>query len=417
MAYSELIKSFDKIRNYLREFYIYGFKSRTEYTNKSARSYDDQRRRLESWFENNISSRHSVEGKHLFISIDSRLSEHNPLFKAWKTKSFTDGDISLHFILFDILQNPVSFNINDLMNIISQEYLSYFENAREYDESTIRKKLKEYISLGLIRAEKQGKQIFYSLAKNINYHCNEALDFYCETAPCGVIGSYILDKNSPHKNCFSFKHHYIHQTTDSEILLKILLSIKNHSEVKIKSTSRKGSINYYTALVPLKVFISVQSGRQYIMTYQRKSQRFRAFRLDYISEVTEQKPAEDFLALREMLQKIQPHIWGVSTQGSDSRMETVEFIIHFNDNEEYILNRLQREKRCGKVELLDKNTAKFSAEIFDSSELVPWIRTFICRIQSVQFSNISLQKRFLQDIKEMYELYDLNNGENENVIQ
>ena len=43
MAYSELIKSFNRIRGYMREFYIYGFKSRDGYDLKSARSYDDER--------------------------------------------------------------------------------------------------------------------------------------------------------------------------------------------------------------------------------------------------------------------------------------------------------------------------------------------------------------------------------------
>ena len=48
-SYSELIKNFEKIRAYMREFYIYGFKSREEYEKKSSRSYDDERRRIESW--------------------------------------------------------------------------------------------------------------------------------------------------------------------------------------------------------------------------------------------------------------------------------------------------------------------------------------------------------------------------------
>ena len=48
MAYSELVKNFNKIRDYMREFYVYGFKSRDEFTKKSARSYDDERRRMES---------------------------------------------------------------------------------------------------------------------------------------------------------------------------------------------------------------------------------------------------------------------------------------------------------------------------------------------------------------------------------
>ena len=30
MAYSELIKNFERIRDYMREFYVYGFKSREE---------------------------------------------------------------------------------------------------------------------------------------------------------------------------------------------------------------------------------------------------------------------------------------------------------------------------------------------------------------------------------------------------
>lgn len=33
----------------MRDFYVYGFKSRDDYQKKSARSYDDERRRLESW--------------------------------------------------------------------------------------------------------------------------------------------------------------------------------------------------------------------------------------------------------------------------------------------------------------------------------------------------------------------------------
>ena len=49
MAYSEVIKNFNRIRDYMREFYVYGFKSRDEYTKKSGRSYDDERRRIESW--------------------------------------------------------------------------------------------------------------------------------------------------------------------------------------------------------------------------------------------------------------------------------------------------------------------------------------------------------------------------------
>ncbi len=106
MAYSELIKNFEKIRSYMRDFYVYGFKSRKEYDAKSARSYDDERRRIESWLGEYMRFTKTRDGKSVFLSVDSRVTKHNPFYKAWKAKSFTDGDITLHFIVFDILYAP-----------------------------------------------------------------------------------------------------------------------------------------------------------------------------------------------------------------------------------------------------------------------------------------------------------------------
>ena len=54
-SYSELIKNFEKIRSYMRDFHVYGFKSRDDYQIKSARSYDDERRRIESWLGDHMS--------------------------------------------------------------------------------------------------------------------------------------------------------------------------------------------------------------------------------------------------------------------------------------------------------------------------------------------------------------------------
>ena len=47
--FQELIKNFDKIRDYMRQFYVYGFKVRSDFDAKSARTYDNERRRVESW--------------------------------------------------------------------------------------------------------------------------------------------------------------------------------------------------------------------------------------------------------------------------------------------------------------------------------------------------------------------------------
>ena len=104
MAFNELIKSFDNIRQMMRDFYVFGFKSRADFADKSARSYDNERRRIESWLGEYMYFRQNAGGKNCFISVDSRKISHNPFYKALKAKSFTANDIMLHFFLLDILQ-------------------------------------------------------------------------------------------------------------------------------------------------------------------------------------------------------------------------------------------------------------------------------------------------------------------------
>ena len=63
MAYSELIKNFEKIRSYMRDFYVYGFKGRDEFDDKSTRMYDDEIRRVKGWLEGYIDSYYDESGK------------------------------------------------------------------------------------------------------------------------------------------------------------------------------------------------------------------------------------------------------------------------------------------------------------------------------------------------------------------
>lgn len=63
MAYSELFKNYSDIRNFMRRFYVYGFEKRQDFTAKSSRSYDDNRRRLDSWLEDYMSFKSEADGR------------------------------------------------------------------------------------------------------------------------------------------------------------------------------------------------------------------------------------------------------------------------------------------------------------------------------------------------------------------
>lgn len=416
MAYSELVKNFNRIRDYMREFYVYGFKSREEYRRKSARSYDDERRRIESWLGDYMGFRQNAGGKNVFISIDSRAASHNPLYKAWKTKSFTDGDITLHFILMDIFASAQkALSLTEITEQID-EYLSVFPEPKTFDVSTVRKKLNEYISEGIVLGEKQGKSMYYSWTMEKCDLDRDILDFFSEIAPCGVIGSFLLDQVKEQGSHFSFKHHYITSAMDSEILCSVFMAIREKRSVILETYNRHKERVSESHVVPLRVMVSAQSGRQYLIAYAPRFRRILSFRTDHIASVKIGEVSERFDQMRQKLDEMQKHMWGVSTQNRwGNRMEHVEFTIRYGAGEKHIPKRLEREKRCGTVVHLDENTSRFTADVYDASELIPWIRTFICRITEIHISNEKLEEQFLEDIKVMYALYGLEDGENHDI--
>ena len=412
-AYNELIKNFEKIRAYMREFYVYGFKSRSEYVVKSLRSYDDERRRMESWIGDYMSFIRSADGKNMFISIDSRVSSHNPFYRALKAKSFTDKDITLHFILFDILNTPDKvLTLPEIIEKMDSEYLSKFREPMIFDESTVRKKLKEYIDEGIISGEKRGRTVTYRRAASPLVPADsDALHFFSEIAPCGVIGSFLLDKyDRIPPDHIGFKHHYMTGALDSDVVAALFEAMHRKSEVTAVNHSRRSS-PMTVCIVPLRIFVSVQGGRQHLLAYDTRAGIIKAFRIDYLSDVKIGNVRADFDRLRGELDRRQKHMWGVNCKNSEKYLEHVEFTVEVLPGEEHIIRRLHREKRVGTVEKIDETHYRFFADVYDTSELIPWIRTFICRITRLNFSDRTAENRFKKDIEEMYRIYKVEGGD------
>ena len=406
MPYKELIKNFDNIRMYMREFFVYGFRTREDYSKKSLRSYDNEKRRIQSYLGDLLSFKQTEAGKKVFISLDARSVSRNPLYKAFKVKSFTSKDISLYFIVMDILNNGVSYSLTDILDKIDADYLSYFKEPLLFDESTLRKKLKEYEALGLIKSEKIAKKLEYSLV-NDDIEAKDYKDlirFFTEENILGVIGSYIEDKFENTDEYLSLKNRYIMNAYDSEVIFETLKAIKNENKIKIQSFSSSKPKEY----VPIKLYVSKQGGRNYLMCKCTEDNRFYAIRIDYIKTVSQGLKANDFSIIKTRFENISRHIWGVSYNGGE--LEHVEMDIYVGKGEEYIVSRLEREKRCGKVTKLDEETYRFSVDLYDSYELVPWIRTFFGRIKRLKCSNRMVSDQIKFDIVKMSKQYGEENG-------
>lgn len=406
MAYSELVKNFDRIRDYMRQFYVYGFKSRTEYDKKSARSYDNERRRMESWLGDFMRFRQTGDGKNVFLSVDSRAIPGNPLYNAFKAKSFTTGDVTFHFYILDILRNEEHHTAQEIVELISDKYLSHFDSDWQPDISTIRKKLKEYVSLGILTAEKQGRELYYGLSEdNVSLTAwADTTAFFSEMDPLGVIGSTILDKLDAVPDHFQFKHHYMLHALDSQILLQLLIAIGDHMTINLTNAGRKSGNLVVHTVCPLKIFISTQGGRQYLLCYHYRFKKLMFFRLDSIQNVEVTVVEKKYDKYLGYYQKFCSHLWGTST-GVEFNIDHLEMTIHFSNEEQFIPKRLEREKRNGRVEMIDDNTCKYIVDTYDASEMLPWIRTFIGRIEKLECSDESVVKRFYEDLDQVYALY------------
>ena len=407
MPYRELIKNFARIRDYMRQFYVYGFKNRSQYDGKSPRSYDNERRRVEGWLGEYLAFRQDASGKQVFLSVDSRQIPQNPLYKALKAKSFTDKDITLHFYLFDLLADGGALSSRQMIDRISQDYLSRFHSTFSLDESTLRKKLKEYESLGLLQSEKRGREVYYRRSDDGPLDLAswaDALAFFSEAAPLGVVGSFLLDRLDASPDLFRFKHHYILHALDSDILCQLLQAIDQQRAVELVSKSLHNGRDYQRTVCPLKIYISTQTGRQYLLGYHYRGRRMSFFRLDAIQKVALGSREMQYSKYMGYQEKFDPYLWGVST-GVEYHLDHIEMTIRLEQGEEFILQRLEREKRHGRVERLDAHTCRFTADVYDALEMLPWLRTFTGRILHLACSNSFVVDTFYEDLAQMSAMY------------
>ncbi|MDR1940205.1 MAG: WYL domain-containing protein [Clostridiales bacterium] len=400
--FSELIKNFNKIRSFMRDFYIYGFKTRDDFSIKSARTYDNEKRRCESYLGDAMKWTYSGGGKVSFVSADCGAIPANPLFSAWKSKSFTTNDITLHFYIFDALRAAVK-SAEELTEEIAQK------SQRSFDLQTVRGKCNEYAGLGLLTREKIGKKYVYGLSQNAVKPEKELLDAvkFFQGGSLGVIGNYILDNADAVNDLFVFKHSYIAQTLEDAVLYDILTAIRGREKIEIALVGSKSGKTVKPTVVPAKILCGLSSGRRYLCAYIPSAGRFFTYRLDTVKSVEAVGPAENYDETQKALSRNIGKVWGVSFDGESRNQTGFSMTLYIDEGREgYIINRINKEGRGGVLERVGANTFKFTRTVFDANEAMPWVKTFIGRIISFEASD-RLKKRLCGDLSRMFEMYGI----------
>ena len=404
--FQELIKNFDRIRDYMRQFFLYGFKVRGEFAAKSGRTYDNERRRIENYLADYIHSDYTSKGKQVSIRMDSKQILSNPLYAAWKSKSFTDRDLLLHFFLLDLLSDGNARTVPELGDAISLHY------GEELDTQIIRLKCREYEKLGILLSQKTGKFLAYRLAPPLRLEepplydtLLNAVKFSSETAPFGFAGSTILDREFLSNDLFCWKHYFMVHTLEDEVLLTVLTAMREHRFLSFENHSTRSGKSVVLEGLPLQIFVSTQTGRRYLCVYFAPKRRFNCLRLDCIFKPKLLAVCPEYERYREKLRQNLPHCWGVSF-GGRSRMETLSMKLYINEAcESHIIGRLQREGRGGELLRIRENIWLYTGSFFDTNEMLPWIKSFTGRILDLQCTNQAVLDKVTADLETMYQMY------------
>ena len=399
--FSELIKRLDRIRPLVRNFYIFGYRTRGEYGEKSGRSYDNERRRIESWLGSLIRQERSPAGKNVFISVDVSNQPRNPLYAVWKAKTFTRNDILLHFFVLDLLSDGVPRAAEQVVDALAERHDELFELP------TVRLKLREYARLGLLNMSKSGKRSLYALSSDRFSDLLEgeagrrllaAVDFFTEMLPFGEVGSHLQDSIGHVNSLFSFKHHFLVHTLENEILLLLLQAIEQKRAVILSMPGNRKQIG-----TPLKILVSLQSGRRYVCILQSGKHLTR--RLDRIDGVELADPDPEFGERKKDLEALLPGAWGV---GAFPKQERLEMLLYIDEcRERFVLDRLMREGRGGRIERVSENVFRYTRDAADSNEMLPFVKSFTGRILSLRGSWRATERKFRRDMERMAEMYGI----------
>ena len=425
MTFNAGIKNLNTVRGYFKEFVIYADKKKSDCNAKSPKTYDNNLRRARSWFGiYNIHEGKTRGVKNYFFSVDCRDIEHNPLYTMYKMHNVNDNTICFYFCLLDIMrdvQRPMT-----LSEIIEAWWahiapLSQSEAMSVIDERTLRNKLKSFEETGILRTQKTGNKYYYSLNNDeIDLESwRDALHFFSETAPLGVVGSYLLDRlnrgdyaeeaRSPEPSViempFSFKHLYIHHALDFEIVEQIFEAIKEHRIIHIKNDKRSHVSSQN--ILPLKIYLSARGGRQYVLALNCDANKPAMYRMDRIEKITFKSVAKNYNELKKIILEFEKNQWGVSIDHFPMT-EHIEMTLQTSTDDLYILQRLEHEKRIGTVIKLSETRYKYVADVYSAHEMMPWIRTFMGYIAELTSSNPIVEQKFNDELKDYFKLYGVN---------
>ena len=245
--------------------------------------------------------------------------------------------------------------------------------------------------------------------KDFEFHLQCLLDFYSKYYMFGEVGVFLLDRmENSSMSPFRLKHEHYMQALNDYNCIDLLYAIEQGKWCRIQYKHGMNGEKIELLCYPIEIRVGFRNGRESLVYYEPFKECYTTLRLEFIESIYYCEDQE----IRQVLQKYSERYtnefidmeienarrsiknsWGISTTVGQQKNAMTPAILHkvkmriaFDPKMEgFIRRRLQRECRLGQVVVNEtEGYIDFEVEVTDAGELIPWVRSFYCRIISCE---------------------------------
>lgn len=482
-AFQNDIKHYDKIRDILRYLYMYGGSTKEELVEKklatSISSFYDIKQRLENYIDGEFFQENKSpikgSGKNYRFMYDPFKCPVNYLAETYQNCSYVIDDVIFYFCLMqsfvdtdmmdpygyykeEVEDDPISpdgsFTINELVLQISiiyennQKILSTLNNITTNNMHTeqlftvpkIRARVNELVNIGILvpvskEYYKLSSDIFSDLSTDELFDIQLMSQFFYNCSFLTIPGFYLSSTISEYSQAnflpetdnffnkqenpvFFYKNNRLQSVIDDDITWTLINAIHIKEAVHFTYKSKNGDLQEYDIL-PMKIVVEKQYGRQYFFGYNYSCEKFIMLRIPAITNISinkKIKPEQRFsffpsnyteedvhFIYDKLYQENITNVWNIAL-GETNTLVHITFSFPQNNYGKF-LNQLTSSLHHGTIKELGNGIVDFNVITKNELELVPWIRSFGSYAIVDSQQNPALANKLKNDWKEALAQY------------
>ena len=417
---SLLIRDYENIRQILRDIYIFGCFSRDDFIEKkgiSGRKYDKEQQRINAYLPKKFIQKRRVDKKVLLYCAYSVMDGgSNHLADTYRNKSFTALDVMSFFFVQQLLNESEEMTAAEILDALPAT-----NDRAIFTKDNLRVKLDELVDKGFIQIRKEGRSILYRLAEDIweGFSDDELMDiclfleFMKNVSPIEMPYYFLHEKLMLYlsvergktvsgKDIFHFKHNHLFNSLDNDILLEILRAMKANQMLEVFFYGNDKGVK----IIPIELIHDGVYGRQYLYCLDTETDHSTVIRLDRMSHISVlQKLTKDEENRKASMEGYSDYCW--CTSGADEILSEIVIEFRFDEqNEDYILRRIQAEGHGGTINRLAEGLYEYRIKLRDPDEMVPWIRSFGERAKVISSGQKKTEEKVAEEWKKALVKYD-----------